>query len=58
MADYLPAREAELVTWVNTFKSVITAAPTAVGLTAAQATSYGTLVTNFVAAYNLGTAKQ
>jgi hypothetical protein len=54
--DFLPAREAELVTWVNTFKALITAAPTTYGLTAADASSYGTLATNFINAYNVAQA--
>ena len=29
--DFLPAREAELVTWVNTFNALITAAPATYG---------------------------
>jgi hypothetical protein len=54
--DFLPSREAELVTWVGTFKALITATPTSYGLTAGQATTYGTLATNFVTAYNLANA--
>jgi hypothetical protein len=48
-----PAAEAELVTWSNTFKTKITAAATTYGLTAAQATAYGTKHDAFVAAYNV-----
>jgi hypothetical protein len=40
MKDYLPAREAEYVTWVTNFKSKIAASPTIYGLTADQATNY------------------
>jgi hypothetical protein len=54
--DFLPSREPELVTWVNTFNTLIAAGPTTYGLTAGQATSYGTLATNFVDAYNLANA--
>src|SRR3954467_8723670 len=54
--DFLPSREAELVTWIGTFRSLITSAPTTYGLTAGQATSYGTLATNFVNAYNVANA--
>jgi hypothetical protein len=55
-ANYLPDREAELVTWVNTFKALIVASPTTYGLVAAQATAYDTLATNFINAYNLANA--
>src|SRR3982751_380703 len=54
--DFLPSRESELVTWINTFKALIIATPTAYGLTAAQATAYGTLATNFINAYTLTSA--
>jgi hypothetical protein len=50
--DYLPSREADLVTWSLNFKTRITATPTAFGLVAAQATAYGTLHDAFVTAYN------
>ncbi len=48
---YPPAREADLLTWSSAFKTKITATPTAYGLTAAQATAYGTLHDAFAAAY-------
>lgn len=51
MADYLPAREAELDTWSRTFGLKITAAPTAYGLVAAQATAFAALNTAWHAAY-------
>ena len=54
--DFLPRREAELVTWVNTFKALITRAPTTYGLTAGDAASYGTLATAFINAYNVAKA--
>src|SRR3954466_6404576 len=54
--DFLPSREAQLVAWVSTFKTLITATPTAYGLTAALATTYGTLAPNYVNAYNLAQA--
>jgi hypothetical protein len=44
------------VTWIGTFKSLITLAPTTYGLTAAQATSYGTLAASYVSAYELAKA--
>lgn len=52
MPDFLPAREAELVTWSTTFNGLIVATPTAYGLTAAQATAYTALHNAFVTAYN------
>jgi hypothetical protein len=53
--DFLPKREAELVTWSTNFDTRITATPTTFGLTAAQATAYGTLHDAFVTAYNAAT---
>jgi hypothetical protein len=50
--SFLPVREAELVTWSLNWKTRITATPTTFGLTAAQATAYGTLHDEFVEAYN------
>lgn len=46
----LPDTDAKLLAWVNNFKTLITAAPTTYGLSAAQATAFGTLVTNFATA--------
>jgi hypothetical protein len=51
--NFLPSREADLVTWSVNFKTKITATPTAYGLTAAQASAYGTLHNAFVAAYQM-----
>ena len=52
MATFLPTREANLVAWSNNFFTLISATPTAFGLTAAQATAYATLNTAFDTAYN------
>ncbi len=52
-SKYPPAREAQLVTYSANFKTKITATPTVFGLTAAQATSYGTKHDAFVAAYTV-----
>jgi len=49
--NFLPSREADLVTWSANFKAKIAATPTAYGLTAGQASAYGTLHNAFVAAY-------
>ena len=49
--NFLPTREAELVTWIGTFKGLITASPTTYGLSAPQATAYGTLAQDFFDAY-------
>jgi hypothetical protein len=54
MADstnFLPNREAELVTWANNFQSKIQAAPTRYNLTPAQATAFTTLHTAWNLAY-------
>ena len=52
MATFLPTREANLVAWSNNFNTLISATPTAFGLTAAQATAYATLNSAFDSAYN------
>lgn len=49
--DYLPSREADLVTFSTNFNAKIVAAPTSYGLVAAQATAYTALHTAFVTAY-------
>ncbi len=49
--NFLPQREAELVTWSGNFDTKITATPTAFGLTAGQATTYAGLNAAFVSAY-------
>jgi hypothetical protein len=53
--DFLPSREAELVTWSLNFKTRITAAPLPIGLSVIQATAYGALHDSFVTAYNAAT---
>jgi hypothetical protein len=50
-ATFPPSREAELLTFSLNFKTKITATPTTFGLTAGQATAYGTLHTAFASAY-------
>lgn len=52
MPDFLPSREADLVTWSLNYKTRLIAAPTAVGVTAPQASAYGALHDAFVTAYN------
>jgi hypothetical protein len=54
--DFLPGREAELVTWINTFKSLITVNFAMYGLSSAQQAAYGTAATNFINAYNVAKA--
>jgi hypothetical protein len=54
--DFLPSREPELVTWIGTFKSLITVNFALYGLTSAQQASFGTAATNFVNAYNVARA--
>ena len=51
--DYLPSREADLVTWSDNFNTLITATPTAYGLTAGQATAYTALHSAFVTAWEI-----
>jgi hypothetical protein len=49
--DFIPSREADIVTWSVNFNTKITATPTAYGLTAAQASAYAAKHTTFVAAH-------
>lgn len=49
--EYIPSREAELVTWSNNFNARINATPAVYGLTAKQATAYGILHVAFVSAF-------
>lgn len=51
MPDFLPTREAELVTWSTNFNTLINDTPTAYGLTAAQGTAYEAFHNAFVNAY-------
>lgn len=51
--DFIPAREADLVTWSINFDTKITATPTDYGLTALQATAYAAVHDAFIAAYNM-----
>src|SRR4051812_19749576 len=53
--DFIPGREAQLVTFSTNFKNLITLAPTTYGLTAAQATAYGTKHTLFTTAFQTAT---
>lgn len=50
MAILLPAGDSALLAFATNFKTLITAAPTTYGLTAAQATAYGTVVTGYATA--------
>src|SRR5256885_16094541 len=47
MGSFLPARDSLLLAWSANFSTRISAAPVPLGLTAAQATAYATLHTNF-----------
>ena len=51
--DFPPRRESELVPFSQNFKTKIALAPTTYGLTALQATSYGTKHDDFVAKWNV-----
>lgn len=53
--DFLPSREAELLTWSTNFKTRILLAPLPIGLSVIQATAYGALHDSFVTAYNAAT---
>ena len=52
MPDYLPTREAELLTWSQNYSATLTAAPTTYGLIAGDATALSSLVTAFTNAYS------
>ena len=52
-SNYPPNREADLVPWSANFDQKITASASTYGLTAAQATSYGTKHDDFVAKWNV-----
>src|SRR5690348_10613928 len=49
--SFIPAKDADLLAWSVNFKTLITATPTDYGLTAGQATAYGTLHTAYATAY-------
>lgn len=49
--NYLPSREAQLVTWSRNFGALIGAEPDTYGLTAAQATEYATVQDQFDSSY-------
>lgn len=51
MADFIPARDAELDAWLLNFKTLVTADPTAYGLITANATALSTAYANWHAAY-------
>ena len=53
--DFLPHSEPALIGWSGNFKTKITASPTTVGLTALQATAYGTKHDAFVVAHTVAT---
>lgn len=48
--DFIPAKDADLDAWAVNFSTRITATPTAFGLTAGQATTFGALRAAFTAA--------
>lgn len=48
--SFLPRTDAALLAWANNFLAVAQAAPATYGLTAAQCTDFGTLVTAYAAA--------
>ena len=51
--EFLPAKDAELVTWSNNLSSMLSTGFATYGITSAQATAFATLNTAWVAAYNL-----
>lgn len=53
--DFIPSKEAQLVTWSANFATRIVATPTEYGLTAPQATQMVNLQEDFAAAYNNAT---
>lgn len=53
--DFLPHRDPELLAWSANFSAMITATPTAFGLTAPQATAYAALHAAYAAALETAT---
>lgn len=51
MADFIPRRDRDLVTWTGNFALKIAADPASLGLTEAQAAAYGQQQAAFAAAY-------
>jgi len=51
MPDFLPSKDALLLSWSANFSTKITATPTAYGLVAAQATAYAALNTTYSTTY-------
>ncbi len=51
MVDFIPPREAELVTWSNNFDALIMTSGVNFGVTAPQAAAYDSLHTAFVSAF-------
>lgn len=51
--SFLPSREPELVTWIQNFDSRINLTPLVFGLSAAQASTFSTYASAFIAAYDL-----
>lgn len=50
-ANFLPGKDAELLSWSSNFSTKISAAATTYGLTTSQATSYASLQSAFASAY-------
>ncbi|MGB7159618.1 MAG: hypothetical protein WBD40_16240 [Tepidisphaeraceae bacterium] len=50
-SSYFPTKDAQVVTWANTFASVLSASPLPYGATPAIATAFQTLATNLENAY-------
>lgn len=51
--DYIPSKEADLLTWSNNFSAIITASYASYGLSSGQASAFDTLNDAWVAAYAL-----
>jgi hypothetical protein len=49
VAPYIPPKDTDLLTWVNNFSSLITAAPATYGLSAGDAVNIATAIAPFVA---------
>ena len=59
MADgptYIPSREADFVTWLTNFNTLIVASPTSYGVDSSSATNLNSLTTTYLSAYTAGTA--
>ena len=54
-ADYIPTREAQIVSWADNFSTLITSTPTTYGLVAGDAVAIAAAVDPYILAYTVAT---